>query len=485
MGTSSVTRLAWHRLARLASVIGLAGLLLAALWLGLVAMAPAQADAGIRYVAPDGDDSKLCDSIADRCRTVQRAIDVADPFDEIRVATGTYTDAVGTVAAISKTVILKGGYDSGFNEATRDPGANPTILDALQTGAVISITGYVSPTVDGFTITGGKAPDGGGVYIYDASPIIQNNVITANLTITDGSYADGRGGGIYVGGTSYAIIAENLILSNTSGYGGGIYHHGYGCRTIITITTNQIVENIASRRAGGILMEGYTPDIVRANVITGNVAAEDGGGMLIWHAAPQVEANRIVGNSARSGGGISLGNNATPSLLNNLVVGNARDGLLVGSSSPVVVNNTIVGSGLTNSGHGISLRSSPGCTPPYCTTGDIINNIVISYEVGIFGTGPITPAIDYNDVWGNTMADYSLPAGVVTGTHNISLDPLFVDPADDDYHLRAGSPCIDAGTDAGVTTDIDGDPRPIGAGVDIGADEYRRYTIYLPVVMKS
>jgi len=83
------------------------------------------------------------------------------------------------------------------------------------------------------------------------------------------------------------------------------------------------------------------------------------------------------------------------------------------------------------------------------------------------------------------MADYSLPAGVVIGTHNISLDPLFVDPADDDYHLRAGSPCIDAGTDAGVTTDIDGDPRPIGVRVDIGADEYHRYTIYLPIVMKG
>jgi cysteine-rich repeat protein len=62
---------------------------------------------------------------------------------------------------------------------------------------------------------------------------------------------------------------------------------------------------------------------------------------------------------------------------------------------------------------------------------------------------------------------HSLIGDTELGGSNISGDPML----DGDYHLLAGSRCIDAGGPASPTTDVDYDRRSMGAGPDIGADE--------------
>ncbi len=65
-----------------------------------------------------------------------------------------------------------------------------------------------------------------------------------------------------------------------------------------------------------------------------------------------------------------------------------------------------------------------------------------------------------------TAADVNALTGY---SGNIEDDCGIVTP---DFHLPAGSMCIDAGTATDApTTDIDGDARPMGSGFDIGPDE--------------
>jgi hypothetical protein len=63
-----------------------------------------------------------------------------------------------------------------------------------------------------------------------------------------------------------------------------------------------------------------------------------------------------------------------------------------------------------------------------------------------------------------------------TVSHNVvtAERTWFVDPAAGDLHLRFAVPSvIDQGQSlSGLTDDFDGDARPRGAGIDIGADEY-------------
>jgi hypothetical protein len=58
---------------------------------------------------------------------------------------------------------------------------------------------------------------------------------------------------------------------------------------------------------------------------------------------------------------------------------------------------------------------------------------------------------------------------------NVAADPAFVNPDVFDFHLRAGSPAIDAGMNTGIAADFDGNARPQGAAFDLGAFEYLKH----------
>jgi hypothetical protein len=338
-------------------------------------------------------------------------------------------------------------------------------------------------TVDGFTIINGRERDGAGIRIEHASATISNNIIMNNQTLDGGAYTDGRGGGIFIDGTSAVRILNNQIEANQAGYGGGVYTVGW---LNLETTGNIFKDNTATYRGGAILLEGGDAE-VQGNTFEGNTAAEDGGAILVWSVRAVINANTFTLNEAFLGSAISVGNNGTPQITNNMFYNNLTYTIATGSSSSAIINNTIVGSSLSGAGAGIFINSPPSCSPPYCAGDEIINNIITGHEDGIqLNDSAVTfdVTIDHNDFWDNSNSD--IDPDLSPGPDNRFEDPAFVNAAGNDYHLVTASPCVDTGE--GIPTapddDFDGDSRPQGGGVDIGADELIFSQRFLPLVLK-
>jgi hypothetical protein len=102
------------------------------------------------------------------------------------------------------------------------------------------------------------------------------------------------------------------------------------------------------------------------------------------------------------------------------------------------------------------------------------NNLLVGNPVGILLSHPasVTLTADTNLFWNDSDP--------ITGTNAILAGPLLAP----DYRLRKGSPAIDAGVDIPwLTTDLDGDPRPLG-GYDIGAyEDVEDWVALLPLML--
>jgi parallel beta-helix repeat protein len=553
--------------------------------LGLLnSLALAQASAEVIRVATTGNDTVDCGSVAAPCRTVQYAVDVAQPGDEIRVATGTYTGVqaragVTQVVYISKTVAVRGGYTT-TDWDTSDPAANPTTLNAQRQGRVLYITGDIRPTIEGLHITEGDAStgssewsSGGGVYVSVATVTISNSTVFSNTaddgaglflensdatlvsntiasnvakesgggvllksghntTLSNNVITSNRGGdyggGAYVSASDNVILEENIITSNhASGWGGGVYlgqYMGHSDNAVIsgntldsntassgggaflyysdhaTISGNSFTSNIVSTSGGGLYLDHSENITVSQNSVTGNTAGWVGGGMDLSGSTAVLDGNRVISNTAIGdyGGGIPIGvgggiaiSFSQAELINTLIADNqvnsAGSGLSVSESFVQVMHATIArNSGGDGSGIHITGDEFMGYSDVVLT-----NTILVSHTIGVTvregNTATLEATVWGSGVWANDT-DWDGVGTIYTGTINIWQDPVFVNSAAWNYHLGPGSAAIDAGVDAGVTIDIDGESRPwpSDGDYDIGADESGPWhAIYLPLTLRS
>jgi len=396
------------------------------------------------YVATNGDDG-WPGTEAQPWATLDYAVDQIAPGDTILVKSGTYAGCRIENSGLSGAVCtLKA--DAGATVIIDAPGAT------CRHDSLIEVEWYDNTVrywvIEGFEVA--NSPHHGidlrgteyitvrNCYVHDTSP----------------------GTGIFLSFSYYPTIEYNETCYNAEH---GMYQSNSGDYQVMR------GNNIHHNSGCGIHMNGDRRAKPGDGLITGGLIEDN----VIWE-------NGTAGGSAINGDGACY-----TMIRNNLLYGNHAGGIALfktdaaaGASYNEIYNNTIVFGAEGRDVINIPSSKDAG-------VGNIIyNNILYTDDVAeasvmVYGPEALADS-DYNVVMDRMSIDakslITLAEWQTYGfdAHSFISTPsaLFVNPASNDYHLKVGSPAIDAGTTvAAVTDDIEGTSRPQGGAYDIGCYE--------------
>jgi len=415
---------------------------------GLALLAPA-AWAGILYVPQ-------------QYSTIQAAVDAAQPGDEIQIDAGVYSDPTHPAGGGDETlccVVLKSDI------TLRGAGMGVTIIDA----------GAVGRGIHGFQVTGCVITDltirnaysdgyGTGLFLRTGQAEVARVEFTENLygaiAIVDGSDLSLRhcmmvenegkaGAGLDVETGCTAYLYDCDIIGNQGPTTGGVLLRGD-----VTMEHCRIVGNMATGAAGvaggGIGVLGGNPTL-RFCVINDNTSGGSGGGIFFVGDATfglledcQILRNRCDGDEGR-GGGVSISSFATPTLRRCVIAGNTTTGewsdgggVHVQFANLIMENCTLHGNGV---GGTFGQAGNLGCEPLEEYNAIAVTHSILSGATAGLGVdctmNPSLVDVSCSNVWGNAGGD----AVCGVGTGNFSLDPLFCNAAEGNFHLELSSPC--------------------------------------------
>ena len=196
-----------------------------------------------------------------------------------------------------------------------------------------------------------------------------------------------------------------------------------------------------------------------------------------------------VGPSA--GVGVWLSDDAVLVMQRSRVADNEAGGLVLNSAAGYDIKNVVVASNGTPTavfGGVVILQRNSGSA---FVNNTVVDNMSSDLPAGVVCMVAGTSMVN-SIVWDNRQAtgpstvssrcvtEHCVlgPGGSVSGT-NINADPHFVG-SDPWYHIHSDSPCRDAADPQGTIPrgpappwDVDGEGRPVGPRVDIGADEFQ------------
>jgi hypothetical protein len=380
-------------------------------------------------------------------------------------AIGTESDSIRFLACTARWAGIEFNY-TGYDEAILDY----CYISDSDSGA-IQIYSY-NLSLNHCTIRDNSSIDhGGGICCYSADLTIQDCFIYSN-------YSDGEGGGVYCNGNNLDIT-NSTISSNASPSHGGI--SAYYCSGSIE---NCTVNSNSGEDCGGISFQ-FSDFLLTNCSIEGNAAynRNDAGGLLVEYSTVTIENCSIHDNY---GSGIIYDDSDVTIFHSFFTDNNPGAGIRGFSSTIFIENSDIVGNYYPNTLYGSGIMS-------YNDDISLINSI-ISYNLwhGVKIDSPSEVEIAYCNFYdndnGNFIGDLPPELGVLAMTnlngdscdifYNIFEDPMFISLWEDDFHLMAGSPCIDAG-DPESLLDPDSTIADIGAfyydqsGAGIGKESER------------
>ncbi len=367
----------------------------------------------------------------------------------------------------------------------------PPNTDTVGFGGGVYVTHTTAFSSSGNTIAMNQAAtDGGGMYLTSLphaslwnDQFSQNYagvnggavfVVTASATFvgpTLYSNAAESGGGLYLqNGNNVTLSDAQFIENEAEGSGGGMFIFS---GTSLTLTHNHWISNSATAYGGGLFAQTTNALMIAHNYFFGNRADDGGAGAsCLFDTGLRLEANTFSSNV-----GTGVGLVLSDAWLDNNIVTRHPLGVSAAGGMTRMRHNTVVGNhtGIQISGWWMADG-----------TAVLTNTLVAGHTTGITvtagDTATLTATLWGRGPWSNTQ-DWG-GAGTIVSTLDVYGDPDFADPAVDDYHLLGTSPAINAGVEASLDHDMDGDLRPMGAAPDIGADEFVRHC-FLPLVLRQ